>query len=266
MLTSLRKAFALLDAFTLEAPEWGLAELSERYRIPKPTVHHIMAALIEAGWVSQDPKSRRYRLGIRLWEKGWLAVNQIGFRECARPFVEVLAETSGETVHVAMLDTVDPGYVVYIDKIDSAQPVRAYSMVGGRAPSYCVATGKAILAFNPDVVKRLLSKKLHAYTEFTITQPGRLLRELAITARRGFSVNRGEYRADVTGVAAPIRDHSGQILCGVGISGPSYRLSERVIQRLAPAVVTSAEKISTQMGFIQRVGRDRAPRPRWARA
>ncbi len=267
MLGSLRKAFALLDAFTLEAPEWGLADLGRKFGIPKPTIHHLMSALVEAGWITQESKTRRYRLGIRLWEKGWLAVNQQGLREIARPFVEALAETCRETVHLAILDAVDPGYVVYIDKIESAHPVRAYSMVGGRAPSYCVATGKAILASNPDVLKRLLNRKLRAYTDFTIVEPNRLMQELEVTRRRGFSINHGEYRADVTGVGAPVADHEGRIFAAVGISGPSYRLTSKTIRKMAPAVVSSAQKVSTQMGFIERpqqaVG---SPRVRRARA
>lgn len=255
MLASLQKAFRLLDAFTLEAPEWTLADLSARFRMPKPTVHHIMKSLIEAGWVHQDPTTRRYRLGIRLWEKGWLAANQLGLREVARPFVEVLAEQSRETVHLAILDPADPGYVVYIDKVESAHPVRAYSTVGGRAPSYCVATGKAMLAFDPDAVERVLTRRLQAYTLFTLTDSARFCRELAIIQKREFSVNRGEYREDVTGVGACIRNHGAQVVAGVGISGPSYRFPERVIQRMAPVVIGTAREISLQLGFITPDGR-----------
>lgn len=252
MLTSLRKAFSIFDVFTLEAPEWGLADLSGKLRIPKPTLHHILTTLVEAGWVAQDPKTKRYRLGVRLWEKGWLAVNQLGLRELARPYVEALAETSQETVHLAILDVVDPGYVVYIDKIESQHPVRAYSMIGGRAPSYCVATGKAILAFNPDVAKRFLGTRLHAYTQFTVTDPNRLMRDLEAIQKRGFSINQGEYRDDVKGVAAPIRDHEGHVVSAVGISGPSYRLPAKLIQKIAPTVVVTAQEISTKMGFLER--------------
>jgi DNA-binding IclR family transcriptional regulator len=250
MLTSLRKAVAVLDVFTLDAPEWSLAEVSEKLRMPKPTVHHILATLVETGWVTQDPKTKRYRLGLRLWEKGWLAVNQLGLRELARPFVEALAEESGESVHLAILDSGDPGYVVYIDKMESPHPVRAYSMIGGRAPSYCVATGKAILAFNPDLVKRILARKLQAHTEFTITEANRVIHELRATQRRGFSINHGEYRADVKGVAAPIRDHEGRIFSAVGISGPAYRFPAKVIQKMAPVVVDAARQISAKMGFM----------------
>lgn len=251
MLSSVRRTFAVFDAFTAEAPEWGLAELSARLRMPKPTLHHILSTLVAGGWIAQDAKSRRYRLGLRLWEKGWLAVSQLGLRELARPFVEALMERSGETVHLAILDRTDPGYVVYIDKIESDHPVRAYSMIGGRAPAHCVATGKAILAFNPDLAYRGWPSRLPAYTEFTITEPARLRQELAATRARGFSINQGEYRADVTGVAAPIRDREGSVAAAVGISGPSYRLPTKVILKLAPAVVATGQRISMEMGFIE---------------
>ncbi|MBI2217203.1 MAG: helix-turn-helix domain-containing protein [Candidatus Rokubacteria bacterium] len=73
MLTSLGKALTILDTFAPAAPEWGLSELSAAVGLPKPTVHHMLATLVERGWITQDAKTRRYRLGVRFWEKGWLA-------------------------------------------------------------------------------------------------------------------------------------------------------------------------------------------------
>jgi len=89
---------------------------------------------------------------------------------------------------------------------------------------------------------------------------------LAETEKRGFSINHGEYRADVTGVAAPIRDQEGYVFSAVGISGPSYRLSAKAIQNVAPVVATTAQKISTQMGFIAGAHGGKVVRMRLAKA
>ena len=154
MLRSFNKVFLLMDAFTLEEPEWSLADLSRKVKFAKPTVHHIMATLLQGGWIARDPDTKKYRLGVRLWEKGWLAVNQLGVRDVARPFVEALVRECGETTRLGILDTADPRWVHYIDRAEGPHAVRADTGNVMRAPSYSVATGKALLAQNPESVKR----------------------------------------------------------------------------------------------------------------
>lgn len=167
----------------------------------------------------------------------------------ARPCAEALAKRSRETVRLAVLDAVDPAHVVYIDKVDSSHAVRAHTRVGDRAPSHCVATGKALLAFNPEAVERLEGRQLPRFTGRTITDHDRLARELARTRERGFSVNRHEYREDIVGIAAPIRSHEGYVVAALGISGPAYRLPAARIEALTPEVVEAAAGISERLGF-----------------
>ena len=253
MLLSLKKVFLLLDAFTVEQPEWSLADLSRKMNMAKPTVHHIMATLLQGGWIDRDVETKKFRLGVRLWEKGWLAIRQIGVRDVARPFVQGLVEECGETVRLGILDSIDPRWLLYIDRVESHQhAVRAHMDDLTRSPSYCVATGKALLAHNPDVAKRVLAQPLRAYTPGTLTQPAALLKDLALTRERGYSINHGEFRTDVVGVAAPIYSHEGRAVAAVGISGPAYRLGPAVVRRIGPAVVATAREISKRMGYIQR--------------
>lgn len=250
MLSSFRKVFLLLDAFTQEEPEWSLADLSRKVKIPKPTVHHIMATLLEGGWIDRNPDTKRFRLGVRLWEKGWLAINQLGVREVARPFVEGLVQECGETARLGILDVVDPRWVVYVDRVESQHPVRADMSGALRAPSYSVATGKALLAYHPELARRLASQPLKAHTSGTLTSPAALLRDLALTRERGYSVNHSEFRADVVGVAAPIHNHESNVIAALGISGPAYRLGPSVVRRLGPVVAAAAHKISQRLGHV----------------
>jgi IclR family KDG regulon transcriptional repressor len=252
MLASVRKVLTIVDAFTFETPEWSLGDLSAKLQMPKPTLHHMMTTLAQGGWVAQDPRTKRYRLAMRWWEKGWVAVHQLRLREGARPHLEALAKETQETVHLAVLDDTDPRYVVYVDKIESDHAVRAYSTVGGRAPSYCVATGKAILANDAGVAKPLLRGTLRRWTPATLVDGARLARDLELTRTRGYSMNLGEYRLDVHGAAAPIRNHEGEVFAAVGISAPAYRLPRKTIDRLAGAVIRAAREISASMGFLAR--------------
>jgi IclR family KDG regulon transcriptional repressor len=265
LLRSLKKVFLLLDAFTPDTPEWSLADLSRHAAMAKPTVHHIMMTLVEGGWVDRHPENKKFRLGAKLWEKGWLAINQLGVRDVARPYVEALVEECGETVRLGILDTADPRWVIYVDRVESQHAVRADSNGAVRAPSYSVATGKAMLAHNPEVVKKIMARPLRGYTDGTLTDAAALLRDLAQTRERGYSLNQGEFRNEVVGMAAPIRDHAGRAIAAIGISGPAYRLGPAVVKRIAPSVVAAAAEISRRMGFVNHQGdsnENQAARPR----
>ena len=251
MLRSFRKVFAIMDAFTQEEPEWSLADLSRRLKLAKPTLHHIMVTLMEGGWIDRDPASKRYRLGLRLWEKGWLAINRMGVRDVARPLMERLVDECGETARLGILDEVDPRWVLYVDRVESQHAVRADSGAAMRAPSYCVATGKAMLAHNPEVLKRLLGQPLRGYTNGTLVNNTALVRDLALTRERGYSLNQSEFRADVVGIAAPVRNHEGKVIAGIGISGPAYRLAPAAVRRIGPVVAATAREISRCLGYAQ---------------
>lgn len=254
MLRSFEKVFTLLDAFTLEAPEWSLADLAREVGMAKPTVHHIMSTLMRGGWIDRDPGTKRFRLGVRLWEKGWLAINHMGVRERARPFIEALAEQSGETVRLGILDNVDPKWVLYVDRVESRHAVRASVSAQVRAPSHVVATGKALLAHHPEVVERLAGQVLRAYTKNTLNNIAALKKELAATRERGYSVNQSEFRNDVVGVAAPIWGHEGRVIAAVGISGPAYRMTPSVMKSLGATASATAAEISKRMGYVSKGG------------
>jgi DNA-binding IclR family transcriptional regulator len=254
LLRSLKKVFLLIDAFTAEVPEWTLADLARHVDMPKPTVHHIMTTLLEGGWIDRHAESKKFRLGVRLWEKGSLAIRQMGLREIARPYVEALVQKCGETVRLGILDTADPGWVIYIDRVEGRQTVRADNAGTVRAPSYCVATGKAMLAHNPEIIDRVFARQMRGYTEHTLTKPAELDRDLALTRRRGYSLNRSEFHGEVVGIAAPIHNHEGRVVAAVGISAPAYRLGADVIKRIAPVVVATAGEISRSAGFVSQGG------------
>jgi DNA-binding IclR family transcriptional regulator len=260
MLKLIKKATRVLDAFSATTPQWSLSDLSRHVGMPKGTVHHILASFKESGWIIQDPETRDYQLGIRLWEMGWTAVRRIGLRDIPRTHLLRLAQQTNETVHLSTIEPSEPEFAVYIDKVDSSRPVRAYTVIGGRAPSYCVASGKVILAYNPDMLAALLKRRLPRYTDKSIIDPKELQREMRITQKRGYSINRGEYREEVVGLAAPISNAKGEVFAAVGISGPAYRLPRKVLLQSAPMVIETARTISDLLSQFETGNADRPVR------
>jgi DNA-binding IclR family transcriptional regulator len=236
----------------LKAIEWlcqretptGVTEMAIALGLGKSNAHRVLTTLEAMGYVAAQ-EDGRYAPTLKMWELGCSVVDRLDFKHLARPLMESLCADSEETVHLSILDGTD---VVYIDKVESSQPVRAYSRIGGRAPAHAVATGKALLAFQRDLEK-LLPKKLKVYTAHTTASRDELARELASIRNGGYAINRGEWRDGVCGVAAAVRNNHGEVICAVGISGPANRLTVARLNALGPRVIESARKLSHQLGY-----------------
>ena len=222
--------------------------LAEKVGLTKSNTHRTLQTLAHAGYATRDETTGNYRSTFKLFELGARQMAQIDVRQFAAVHMRALVDLTEETVHLSILDG---GLVVYVDKIESAQPVRAYSVLGGHAPAYCVATGKILLAYQTQefIARHLVD--LTGYTKATITDLPALRTELARAAANGYAINRGEWRESVGGVAAPIFDAFGQPAAAIGISGPLERLSVKRMKELAPAVQEAALKISRAMGYLK---------------
>jgi IclR family transcriptional regulator, KDG regulon repressor len=157
-----------------------------------------------------------------------------------------LARATNESVHLSVLDGSE---VVYIDKVDCTHAVRAYISVGERAPAFCTATGRAILSFLPPQLALAACTGLKKFTARTIVDQRTLRAEFDVVRKRGYSITRGEWREGVIGLGAPIRSSKGAVVAGVGIAGPSERLSNADLDALGRAVMFAADAISNGLGL-----------------
>jgi DNA-binding IclR family transcriptional regulator len=244
--TTFVNGLALLEALARAAEPSGVSELARQLGLTKSNVHRLLQTLSERGYVSNLGASGRYETTLKLWELGVEVLDKLDVKRVAYEHMERLVALSGETVHLSILDH---GEVVYVEKVDSQQPVRAYSKVGGRAPAYCVATGKALLAHAPAPVVDAVVQRLLPHTSNTITKVGEFRAELRRVQEAGYAINRGEWREGVCGLAAPIRDARGIVTAAIGISGPVERLKARTLKQLAPDVVAVAKAISSRLGW-----------------
>lgn len=238
------KAFALLEELAQSDHPLGISELSESLGLGKSNVHRILQTLISLKYARQTPDST-YEASLRMWEMGHQIFSNFSFRDIAKPYMQQLSDQTNETVHLSERDGFE---VVYIEKIESREPVRAYTQLGGRAPAYCTATGKIQMAFLPEKDIRHCFETAHQFTPHTITDADAFCREAAENRARGYAVNRGEWRADIVGVAAPIADSSGEVVAAIGVSAPSSRVDAEEMERYAKTVTGYARDISRELG------------------
>ena len=194
----------------------------------------------------KNPDTERYCLGFKAFEVGSLAAGRGAIRDIAAPFLRTLMLATKETVHLGVLDDWE---VVYIDKIESDQPLQMYSRVGRRAPLHCTALGKSLAAWETeDWIDRFLRRRLRSYTPSTLTEPAELRRELTKIRAARWALDGEEFALGLKCVAAPLFDHSRRVVASLGIAGPAVRLSNDRLPRLAALVRESAAGASRALG------------------
>jgi DNA-binding IclR family transcriptional regulator len=211
---------AIMDAFDQGGQGeqvLSLVQLSERAGLPKSTVHRLAEQLRGFGWLERD--HRGYRIGMRLFELGGLALQRNELREAAVPHLHALANRTGLAVQLGVLDQSE---VVYLERVlvgDYRLPTR----LGGRMPAYCTGLGKAMLAFDDAAAESAIGAALPRRTAHTITEPERLTSQLATVRSSGVAFDRNESFDGLGCVAAPIRN-SGRAIAAVSVTGPFARI------------------------------------------
>jgi DNA-binding IclR family transcriptional regulator len=223
----------------------GVSEIAQSLGYTKSNVHRLLQSLCVAGWVLRHSNRGVYDLSLRVWEVGVKRLSTLNLGQIGYHHASELARATEESVHIAVLEQAE---VVFLETIDTPKPVRTYTPVGGRAPAYCTATGKAILAFMPEADIRPLLSRLRRFTDRTITDRARLFGELAQIRRRGYAANHGEWQQDVHGLAAPIfAETSRSVVGSIGLSGPANRFGPAATKRFIPMVVDAAASISREL-------------------
>lgn len=252
-LHSLNGSLDVLELLASARAPMTLADLAAGVGLSKAAIHGVMSNLEARNYVERISERGGYRLGHRVWELGVAAGETIELPKVARPFLQRLVELSAESAQLA--EYCSPGEVVYLDIVFSPNPVQAQIHVGRRAPAACTATGRALLALQSDEeIERICSGPLKRYSPQTITDGAQLRRELELTRGRGYSINYGEYRGEIVGIGAPIRNYQDKVIAAVSLSGPSYRLDAQRAIEFAPAVIRAAQDIALAYGqrFLQK--------------
>lgn len=246
---TLTKGLAVLEALAKSRQPAGVSDIAKSLGLTKSNTHRLLQTLQHLEFVQQERGGTRYKLTIKLWEiSQHFAANFDLLKVARHHLLELSDKSGGETVHLSVLDGAE---VVFVDKVDGSHPIRAYSTVGGRAPAYTTATGKALLStVDPAELQELIGS-FERFTSKTVTSFEELERELALARRDGFAINHGEWREGVCGVGAPIYGSSGDVVAAVGISGPGERLTEQVLAESGALVLAIASSISHEMGFIR---------------
>ena len=244
---TVQKALNLLEALVRSGQPRRLTELSRELGLTKPNVYRLLSTLSALGYVKKDPATTLYSPTLKLWELGSTLVRDVDLQAIAGPRLRKLCEETRESVQLAVFDS---GYVVYVDKVDSPQPLKAITSIGSRVPASAVSTGKAMLAWLPTHALDLAVEHIKRYTPLTLIKRRDIERDLEETRERGYAINRGEFRLGVCGIAVPVRDRRGEVVAAIGVWGAEKNILGTRRDELAHMAVAAARDISREMGFV----------------
>ena len=245
---SVDRALTLLEHLTRAGGSLPLSELASRSGLNISTCHHLLATLVNWGYVARLPSRRGYALGARVLHLGQAFLRQVDLPRRADSHLARISETTGETVQLAVLQGTS---VVTLLKREARHAVRADTgALGMEEAAHASATGKAMLAWLPeDEIHRILAARgMTRFTPATITDAALFLEELRHVRRNGFALDREEFQPGVTAIGAVIRNHTGAVVGAISASTPTLRASEAHLIAIRGSVLAATRALSTEFG------------------
>ena len=242
---SVKKAFQILKLISGANRGLGITELANSLEMSKGTVHGIISALEDSGAIMRDTLTKKYTLGVTLFELGKLAYSQIDLKDLARPVMEELMERTGESVYVGVMNG---DHITILDIVESSQDLKITSPKGTTIPLLAGATGKVALASmeKKQALNIIGRDGLPRFTEHTITDPERYFEEVESAMKRGFATDYEEYISGVRAIASPIRGWK-HLISAIWVVGFKMSLDDHKMEDLIPATREAAEEISRRI-------------------
>jgi DNA-binding IclR family transcriptional regulator len=224
----------------------GPSAVAEEVGLDKATVTRLLRTLIEAGYVRQDPVTRKYRLTGKILRLAQGVAVSLDLERVARPHLIALRDRVGETAHLGVMEGES---VYYVDKLEAEHSLQLVSAIGQEMPLHSTALGKAILAALPEAEREAKLRRMDfvARTERTICNLEQFREEIRLTQGRGYAIDDRENEPQGTCVAAAIIGADGRPVGAISVSGPHVRVQEHVVQ-LGLQVRATAAQVAWELG------------------
>jgi DNA-binding IclR family transcriptional regulator len=247
---ALDRGLKVLDVFASDpdTTELRLTDISARLSMSKSLTLRMTTTLEASGYLIRDPETKRYRLGIRVFQLGLAAERSLDLRRIAAPILRRLADKTRETVSLIAVDASGP---ICVDVTESPQGLRVFAQVGRLMPWNAGTSGKVVLAYLPPGRQAtILAGTFERYTDSTITDPDQLRTVPERIRRDGYYVGTTGLDEHALGVAAPIFDHERTVQGAVSVSAPASRMSHpEEITSITERVCSAADAISSSLGW-----------------
>jgi IclR family acetate operon transcriptional repressor len=244
---SLLRALSLLNRLAESDEGSGLTELAQKVGLSTSTAHRLLTTLEQERYVQFDGERKLWSVGVQAFFAGSAFIRSRNLVVVARPHMRTLMEDSGETVNLA---AEDDGQAIYLAQIECRQVMRAFASPGARVPLTCSGVGKALLSEMADIeVGRILRRTgMARLTDKSLVTPAALREDMALTRRRGYSLDDEEHAVGLRCCASVIFNEFGEPVGAVSVSGPMARITDERLPLLGAMVKATADAVSRQFG------------------
>jgi IclR family pca regulon transcriptional regulator len=246
---SLGRGLAVIRAFDGENPRRTLSDVAKTTELTRATARRFLLTLVELGYVRTD--GSLFWLTPRVLELGYSYLSSLGLPEVAGPHLEALANRVHESTSVSILDGED---IVYVARVPVSRIMTVSITIGTRFPAFGTSMGRVLLAGLPeDAFEEYLAKvTLAPLTDRTVLTIERLREEVQRTRTAGYCVVDQELEEGLRSLAAPIRDHTGQVCAAVNISTHAARYTAEAVRTdLLPPLLETAVAVSNDLARVQ---------------
>jgi DNA-binding IclR family transcriptional regulator len=246
-ITALQRGLSLLQLLASSPCGLTAKQVTEQSKLPVSTIHRFLTNLESAGFLNRSNDSV-YHLGIACFGIGQAALGQLDIRRVSLPYLQELNAQTRETIHLTVRHRLS---AVYVEKLDSTEPLRIYSRIGATVPLYCTAVGKVLLTYMPDDERQRVLPQLsiRRLTPNTVGNLQELEAELQRIRKNGYACDLEEHELHIRCIAAPIWDHAGTVNASLSITAPIVRMAASRLRQLAPLVQRAGLQISRELGY-----------------
>lgn len=246
---SIVKAVEVIEFIANSDTGAGVTEISRGLNYGVSSTYHILNTLKECNIIEQDNKTKKFKLGLKLWQIGMIAYEHNPISITMRPYLRKLKELTGETANLTILDNYQ---IVYIAQVESDKLVRMFTKTGATAPLHCTAAGKIFLAYKDENIRNFILDKidLTKYTENTIVSKEELIKELDLIRERGYGFDNEEREIGVSCIGAPVFDLNNEVIACITISGPTSRFTEEKKEKWIKDVLMVSKEATNSLKTI----------------
>ena len=229
--------------------ELSMSEIVSTLELTKSNVNKLLANLERFGYVEHNKYTGNFRLGVKTFQISQAYINKLNLIDISNQVLNNLKTSLNESTYIGVLRH---GNVVYLNVLETDEPVRVMPRIGNVGPAYATAIGKAQLSVfgDKEIISLYENKVFKKLTDKTIANIDELLKDIAEVRNRGYALDLEEYEEEVHCVAVPVLDFMGKVIAGISVSGPKERMSmERIEKEIAPLLIESAHILSSKFGY-----------------
>ena len=246
-LQDLAEIIRLFNTFKVE--EWGVTEISRSVNMPPSKVSRMIRTWEDEAFFEKNPENGKYRLGVGFLELGVVYTSNLPLRKIVRPHLEQMAKETKLAVSCSILRN---SKVVVIDSVKNLNIDLLAYRVTLNIPIHSSSVGKLLLAYLPqeELDRILKSNTLKTYTDRTVADLKSIRQNLKLIREKGYATDEQETHPDLNGIAAPIRNGSGQVVAALNLMDEKSTTSAEKLFQFSGYLKEKGLFISRQLGYF----------------